>query len=55
MANVRAGQGLTRKRFASGWSGDPISVFGARFERDGERWTEKGVYAVGTQLSDGSN
>lgn len=49
MANVRAGQGLTRKRFASGWSGDPISVFGTRVEREMERDGPKnGVYAVGT-------
>lgn len=49
MANVRAGQGLTRKRFASGWSGDPISVFGTRFEREIVRDGPKnGVYAVGT-------
>lgn len=49
MANVRAGQGLTRKRFASGWSGDPISVYGARVEREIVRdGRKKGVYAVGT-------
>lgn len=29
-----AGQGLTRKRFASGWSGDPMSVSGVRVERE---------------------
>lgn len=30
------GQGLTRKRFASGWSGDPMFVSGVKVPREME-------------------
>lgn len=50
-------QGLTRKRFASGWSGDPMFVSGLRVSREMEmdEYHRSKRSVCGTQLSDGSN